>query len=143
MVAYNFQARFAAAVENGTKRQTIRAPRKGRRAAHHGIDTWLGAHAAPGETLQLYTGMRTRACRLLRTATCHDVSDVLIDENGRFWSFRPQELHDIDYVAKADGFTSAHEMLTWFREAHGLPFRGVMIRWLVPIVAAQAKVVAA
>ena len=43
MVAYNFQARFAAAVASGQKRQTIRAPRKG------------NGHAKPGDRLQLYT----------------------------------------------------------------------------------------
>lgn len=138
MVAYNFSARFAPAVEDGTKRQTIRAPRKARRQ-RHGVDTWVGGHAAVGEPLQLYTGLRTKTCRLLRTATCHDVCEVLIDDSGHFWSFRPQELHDVSYVAKADGFASGHEMLTWFRDLYGLPFRGVMIRWLVPVVAVAQR----
>jgi len=94
VVAYNFQARFADAVERGEKSQTIRAPRKD------------GRHAKVGDALQLYTGMRTKQCRKLRDAKCHDVCPILIDENGRFWSFHPQELHDLDYVARADGFAS-------------------------------------
>lgn len=46
MVAYNFQARFAAAIEAGEKAITIRSI--GRRR-----------HARNGERLQLYTGQRT------------------------------------------------------------------------------------
>lgn len=62
MVAYSFRARFVVPIEAGTKRQTIRAPRK--------------RHAKPGEEMQLYTGMRTRACRLIRLATCLSVWPV-------------------------------------------------------------------
>ncbi len=143
MVAYNFSARFADAVEAGTKRQTIRAPRKMIGAAG-GVDAWIGGHARVGDELQLYTGMRTKACRLLRRAVCHDVCEVLIDERFNFWTFRPQELIDGATIAHDDGFASYGEMIDWFRETHGLPFRGVMIRWLVPIVAhAEQKEVAA
>lgn len=53
MVAYNFAAQFAEAVETRKKRQTIRAPRKDNR------------HAKVGDKLQLYTGMRTTNCRKL------------------------------------------------------------------------------
>jgi hypothetical protein len=119
VVAYNFQARFADAVERGDKSQTIRAPRKD------------GRHAKPGDALQLYTGMRTRACRKLRDATCHDACDVLI-EADRIITFKPQELHDLEQFARHDGFASWQDMRQWFESAHGLPFRGVMIRWLVP-----------
>lgn len=52
MPAYNFQKQFAPLVESGQKRQTIRAIGKRR-------------HARPGESLQLYTGQRTKACRKL------------------------------------------------------------------------------
>lgn len=120
MVAYNFQARFADAVERGTKRQTIRAPRKD------------GRHARPGDALQLYTGMRTKQCRKLRDAVCHDACSILI-EADKIWTFKPQELHlDLDKFARWDGFADWQEMREWFEAAHGLPFRGVMIRWLVP-----------
>ncbi len=66
MVAYNFNPRFALAVVHGAKRQTIRAPRK--------------RHARLGERLQLYTGMRTRTCRLLRDDVfCTRLDEVRFD----------------------------------------------------------------
>ncbi len=120
MVAYNFQAQFAAAVESGEKRQTIRAIGK-------------RIHAKEGDKLQLYTGMRTKACRKLREAVCHDFCHILI-ETDKIWTFRPQELHtDLDRWAKADGFRDWPAMRDFFEKAHGLPFKGVMIRWLVPL----------
>ena len=125
MVAYNFQARFADAVESGAKSQTIRAPRRD------------GRHAKAGDALQLYTGMRTKSCRKLRDAVCHDICNVLIEER-RVFTFKPQELHDLERFARYDGFATWDEMCAWFKSVHGLPFQGVMIRWLVPIATRKA-----
>ena len=52
MVAYSLKPRFIPPILSGAKRQTIRAISRRR-------------HAIPGETLQLYTGMRTKQCRLI------------------------------------------------------------------------------
>ncbi|UWR40222.1 hypothetical protein K4L04_01175 [Phaeobacter inhibens] len=121
MVAYNFQPQFAEAVENGSKRQTIRARRKDDR------------HAKRGDKLQLYTGMRTKACRKLRDAVCHDACPILI-EADKIWTFEPQELHtDLEAWAKRDGFATWPEMRAFFEQTHGLPFTGVLISWLVPL----------
>lgn len=66
MVAYSFDRRFAPAIVAGLKRQTIRALRK--------------RHARPGERLQLYTGMRSRDCRLLRDdVVCTRLDEITID----------------------------------------------------------------
>ncbi|MEZ5674324.1 MAG: hypothetical protein R3D81_03455 [Thalassovita sp.] len=122
MVAYNFQAQFADAVANGQKRQTIRAPRKDNR------------HAKPGDKLQLFTGMRAKSCRKLRDAVCHD-SCVIRLEHDKAWTFGPQELFigdNLERLARSDGFTCWADMRDWFDKAHGLPFTGQMIRWLVP-----------
>lgn len=121
MVAYNFQGRFADAVARGDKSQTIRAPGKRR-------------HARKGDRLQLYTGMRTKACRKLREAVCFDVCPITIFED-RGVLFGPHEISfgpDLDNFARLDGFASWAEMRDWFAQVHGLPFSGVMIRWLVP-----------
>lgn len=119
MVAYNFQKQFAEPVESGRKRQTIRANGKRR-------------HARPGDNLQLYTGMRTKACRKLRDAVCHDSCPILI-EADKIWTFQPQELHtDLEAWARRDGFESWAAMRNFFEQTHGLPFSGVLIRWLVP-----------
>ncbi len=50
MSAYNFQARFEAPIKSGQKWQTMRP-------------TGTRRHVRPGELIQLYTGMRTNACR--------------------------------------------------------------------------------
>ncbi len=117
MPAYNFQKQFAADVKAGRKRQTIRQKRKRRTRA--------------GETLYLYTGQRTKRCRLLRAAICRDVRDIEImiggiDVGGKAaWAESP----NADRFARADGFKNSAEMIEWFNARYGLPFRGVVIRW--------------
>jgi hypothetical protein len=120
MVAYNFQARFAQAVASGEKCQTIRAPRKG------------GRHARVGEPVQLYTGMRTKACRKLVAP------DPVVVEASWLAVCEGRVLRDsgvvsdpgaLDALARADGFGDWAALRDWFREAHGLPFSGVLIRW--------------
>jgi len=64
MPAYNFKERFAADVESGKKRQTIRRKRK--------------RPTKPGDVLYLYVGMRTKRCRKLREAPCESVVSILI-----------------------------------------------------------------
>ena len=114
MVAYNFQAQFAPAVERGEKLQTIRAEGKRR-------------HARPGETVQLYTGMRRPGCRLLRTGTCHTSTYCAIYENGITLGNFPAI--GLDEFARADGFRDFDHMKQWFRDTHGLPFTGRLIAW--------------
>lgn len=117
MVAYNFQARFAEDVESGRKCQTIRLLGKRR-------------HAQPGDMLQLYTGMRSPGCRLLREAPCVVALAVSIDEAGRISvGGQPLDGTDADLFAQADGFAIAEELVDYFRDAAGLPFRGVVIKW--------------
>lgn len=120
MAAYNFQTRFAAAVESGGKRQTIRAESKRR-------------HARPGDKLQLYTGQRTRSCRKLRDAICSEVCPILIEDNRvTIFHYLDREIcenQELETLAQADGFKSWIEMHDWFFQVHGLPFRGVLIQW--------------
>lgn len=66
MVAYSFQKQFVAPILSGIKRQTIRSERR--------------RHARPGETLQLYTGMRTRHCtKIMPDPVCVGLDEVSID----------------------------------------------------------------
>lgn len=122
MVAYNFQARFAPMVERGEKRQTIRAVGKRR-------------HAHVGEPVQLYTGMRTKACRKLiePDPVCVERYDIRLTDLGlEFWDVRG-DLHfsamSPRLFANRDGFRDFDEMLEFFEGAHGLPFQGVLIGW--------------
>ncbi|MBX3736702.1 MAG: ASCH domain-containing protein [Candidatus Didemnitutus sp.] len=119
MPAYNFKGQFADAVESGRKPHTIRPRRK--------------RPTRVGDTLYLYTGMRTKKCRLLRTATCRKVTPIaiytsgcsgLVKLNGREMPHR--ELHRL---AIADGFFGIPEFLDFFADNYGPNFEGELIEW--------------
>lgn len=145
MVAYSFKKRFVEPIRVGLgyppsveafaagmdefgnvhrpppKRQTIRAIGKRR-------------HARPGETIQLYTGMRTRQCQAIGVARCVAVIPIRITvrehsipvalDGAHIGGGR---LHDF---ARADGFAGAEDMLDFWKSEHGLGlFDGVLIRW--------------
>ena len=129
MPAYNFQSRFADAVQHGEKRQTIRAIGKRR-------------HAIPGQPIQLYTGMMHKTCQKLITPDpiCTDVQRVRIEK------FPAKSKHDCDFfqmyldgkamfrhevreLAVKDGFNSPEDFFQFFDKTHGMPFEGVLIRW--------------
>lgn len=122
MVAYSFKARFGPLIQSGAKTQTVRADRK--------------RHARAGETMQLYTGMRTRSCKLLATATCLKVSPIRF----RFGQHPSIDLHGkmatnwsggLDHFARLDGFADWDDLAAfWAREHSGLEaFEGVLIQW--------------
>lgn len=129
MPALNFKAEFAEDVEFGVKRQTVRAPRKDGRP-----------HCKVGDTLKLYTGMRTKSCRLLGEATVTSIRKVRIEDCEMFvdgqrlpsaiWS-RDCGQTDNEF-AEADGFESFMDMADWFEKVHGLPFEGSVICWDEP-----------
>lgn len=117
MPALNFQARFADLVESGEKRQTIRALRKD------------GRDPKPGDTLYLYTGMRTKACRKLLEAECRSARPVTILDVGVCLGDDLPRRAERESLARADGFDTESEMVRWFQKTHGLPFKGLLIRW--------------
>lgn len=144
MVAYSFKRLFVPAIRIGLgldpqdpepgarqpKRQTIRAI--GRRR-----------HAQPGDTLQLYTAMRTKQCEKIGDARCTEVRRIEIlfpFPGGRKkpavcighrttsnW-LASQEL---DYFAARDGFEKWEDLAEFWRVNHPgvTDFVGVMIRW--------------
>jgi hypothetical protein len=114
MPALNYQKQFAPKVEDGSKRQTIRAKRK--------------RPFKRGDVLYHYTGMRTKGCRKLGESRCAMVIDITITKRGikleDHVSGPPQE-----EIAQNDGFTDFNAMRDWFGKTHGLPFHGQLIRW--------------
>lgn len=131
MVAYNFKSQFAPKVESGEKLHTIRGIGKRQ-------------HAKPGDSLQLYTGQRTTACRKLLDTICTETLPVKISipENLEFpktiWAY-PIEITIGDRVlsddeaialAIADGFDSIDDFAEFFSDR--LPFEGVLIKWQPP-----------
>ena len=114
MVAYNFQSQFVPLIESGKKTQTIRA--NGKRN-----------HAKAGDTLQLYTGMRTKSCRKIADAICTRSTYCAIREDRITLGNHPRV--NMDDFARADGFKDFEDMKSWFRKTHGLPFIGQLIQW--------------
>jgi len=117
MGALNFQAQFAPLVESGEKRQTIRAYRKD------------GRDPKPGDTLYLYTGMRTKACRKLGEVECAEVENIAFDYDDLEVGNRTLWSHEAQTLAESDGFETWPDMVAWFAKTHGLPFEGLLIRW--------------
>ena len=122
MVAYSFKARFGPLIRAGTKTQTVRADRK--------------RHARAGETLQLYSGMRTRSCKLLATATCLAVWPIRFDfqsgqELVQVHSHASTLKAERDFFAQRDGFEDWDDLSAfWTREHPGLDqFEGLLISW--------------
>ena len=121
MTAYSFKQQFIAPILSGTKRQTIRADRK--------------RHARQGEQLQLYTGMRTKQCRLIGRAVCESVMPIRIQLEicPLIW-LGDETLHtnrDLCAFARSDGFADWPEMRRFWLDNHkGIPiFSGMLIRW--------------
>lgn len=121
MSALNFMKQFAGPVERREKRQTIRAKNSG--------------HAV-GRPIQLYTGMRTKACRKLVGVdpVCTSIEPVTIP-NGASLIVNRMKIGDrmlspvecID-MAHADGFASYLDFCNFFRTDAG-HFEGFLIRW--------------
>lgn len=105
MPAYNFKNQFADKVEKGEKRQTIRFPRK--------------RQTIPGDTLHLYTGMRTKSCRrLLPPTPCTAVKPVEIIPQGVILDGEPLWGDDLDKFAIADGFNDFGELSSFLHKAY-------------------------
>ncbi|MDO9443068.1 MAG: hypothetical protein Q7T73_19485 [Beijerinckiaceae bacterium] len=128
MVAYSFKKQFGPPILAGTKAQTIRADRK--------------RHARPGEELQLYTGMRTRQCRLIARVPCITVYPCRLDFGLRMVFANDRWIRtdkDLDAFAVLDGFRSWDVMGAFWRAEHPdvSAFEGVLIRW-TPLASADA-----
>lgn len=133
MVAYSFKRRFVEPIRVGLglppsveafaagmdafgnvgrpqpKRQTIRAIGKRR-------------HARAGETLQLYTAMRTRQCRKIGEALCTEVVPIEIFVGERDMTIRSGKDRIIgglvDSFARLDGFATAADMHAFWLAEH-------------------------
>ena len=125
MPAVSFANRFADAVESGAKCQTIRPYRKGK-----------GQNPVSGATLWLYTGMRTKACRLLREAVCKDVAHIWIDFlNGCVYLDNERLTRaEADELWRADGFGDWQDAYAFFQRRyegteHYPLFEGQLTKW--------------
>jgi hypothetical protein len=115
MPAYNFKMQFAGDVETGRKRQTIRPRRK--------------RQTKPGDTLYLYTGMRTKQCWKLGEEICLSVQPIEIEDTFVRLDGITLGVPEMSKLARADGFASLGEFYDFFSEHYRLPFRGELIKW--------------
>lgn len=121
MVAYSYKPRFVGRIKDGSKPQTCRGDRK--------------RHARPGETMQLYTGMRTRQCRLIGTATCKSVEPIRFDFEAQTIQIGAEppieDLPDLNAFAVLDGFEDYRDLCEFWRANHkGVErWEGVLITW--------------
>jgi len=116
MPAFNFKKRFAPLVEQKIKRQTVRAKRKDGRNAH------------VGDTLYLFTGMRTKSCRRLGEEICKEVHEIHIDSFGIYIGEWLTDRERANF-AVADGFKDFGDMKEFFNKERGLPFEGLLYKW--------------
>lgn len=117
MPALNFKKQFAPLVATGEKKQTIRACRKD------------GRNPKSGQTLYLYTGMRTKGCRKIMEAECKSSEPMTIDESGVVINLEPLNDYDMEYLAIQDGFEYYYQLREFIEQTHGLPFTGYLIKW--------------
>lgn len=121
MVAYSFKPQFVEPILVRTKRQTIRADRK--------------RHARPGEELQLYTGMRTKHCKLIGRATCIGPEPIKLLFYGygaiEIGARRITSPNALNGFARDDGFADWDEMKAFWFDVHRVvdEFNGILIRW--------------
>jgi len=127
VVALNFIKQFADDVESGKRTQTIR--KHGKRAA-----------AAVGSIIKLYTGMRTKQCRLLgsgRVLRCQPiiirpwVDEVLLhDWESDLWVIFDSD-KSLSTFASKDGFESTRAFFEYFETVadDDKSFRGNLIEW--------------
>ena len=125
MGLYNFKKQFVPFILSGEKRHTIRATRTN--------------PDKPGNTLYLYTGLRTKNTKLIKVAECVKIENIDIfktrDKAGdtiyKVWidenELSPSEC---EQLARRDGFSCFHEMMKfWTEPKNRLPFAGQVVHW--------------
>ena len=123
MVAYSFQQQFVAPIQDGRKCGTIRKI-GGKR------------HARPGETIQLYTDLRTKYALCFGLCDCQAINRVALDldfgrvefiDTGTAITTGPE----LDHFAAADGFANWRELVAFWAKHHAgtRVFVGIQIRW--------------
>jgi hypothetical protein len=111
MVAFNFKKDQAEKVESGKKCATIRPTRR----------------AKPGDTLQLYTGLRTKKTRLLKVARCTEVRKVTV-YNERVEGI--EEFDDAEFLEMMGNENdSIDDFIGYFRKYRPLPYSCYLYIW--------------
>ncbi len=139
MVAYSFKPMFVHAIRLGLGLEPIDPEPGARRPKRQTIrEVGRRRHAFPGDRLQLYTGMRTKQCKLIGEALCTNASSIEIAfrPEPKIYITRPRirsiaDPRKLDLFAQGDGFADWESMAEFWRDVHDDPehFAGVLIEW--------------
>ena len=116
MTAFNFQPQFVPKILADKKLSTIRSTKR----------------CNVGDTMQLYTGLRTKKCKKLMDVTCIGVAPIMIREPD-IWAIIGKiegNIHPAPVLHIQEGFKNAQDFLEFFRHEYGLPYRGWIHAWL-------------
>lgn len=116
MVALNFNPEFVDKIKSREKRSTIRKTMR----------------CKIGDTLHLFTGQRTKNCVQFGTARCIGIGEIVIGlDDGTPWAFEGR-IGDVlvsKRFAHQEGFQNEQEMVNFFKEKYGIPFKGYVHTW--------------
>jgi hypothetical protein len=122
MITYNCMKAMVPKIEDGSKIHTFRANGKRR-------------HAATGDKIRLYTGMRQPGCRLVREAVCIGSWPCHLPVSPKYgplvWSINGRVLshEQMNAFAVNDGFVDCVDMAGWLLDTHGEDATGTLIVW--------------
>lgn len=128
MSALSFRQQYAPLILSGQKDQTIRVPRK--------------RPIRVGQTLHLFTGMRTKRCKRIGTAVCSETFPLYVCYGlGTCGSTRggPLTVEQRDDLARRDGFSGWLVLMDVLRDMHPGWESFDVIRWtnFVPAIDAS------
>ena len=116
MAIVNFHPQFVDKSRSGEKRQTVR--RRWKRVPPF------------GETLYLYTGLRTKHAVKILESNCVGVQGFFLSGDGHVELDRIRlTRQESEAFALADGFENHSIFIGWFFDHYGLPFEGMVIYW--------------
>ena len=125
MVSFNCQEQFVPKILARTKFSTIRKTKR----------------CNPGDTMQLFTGLRTKNCVKFAEAECTAVRCITISHDGYCFLGEDSRIRDLDLLqdmAEQEGFRDWADMVRFFQLTHkrfdcsyndGWTFTGAMHYW--------------
>ena len=117
MPAYNFKKEFVPRILDGSKPHTIRGRRK--------------RPTRVGDVLYLFTGLRTKQCRMFAISECVKVERIAIYPDSQMIGVNYAWLNyiQISELAVRDGFANARDFFKFFEDHYDLPMSDFEIIW--------------
>ena len=83
-----------------------------------------------GDKLDLYWKPQSPECEKLGEATCTRIDLIEITKNRLVLPYISGGMFNVlNAFAISDGFDDWNQLIEFFEETHGLPFKGVLIEW--------------